>query len=179
MFTCSSTLALLLSLPANMVRQIMKSFAIIGNACRPCVVSGFFRTLWNGWPTSARMRTMSGAQRTQECVLGCKGAEDRIEHYLVCSKAWSVLQQRPPYGLGLNLSRRTLEAMLLTDAGLADEERMAIAIGCYAVSRTVQCLRHRQASLRAAPIMRLYISDGLRGSKARVRILNRWAQQTS
>ena len=99
--------------------------------------------------------------------------EDKIEHYLVCPKAWSVLQQRPPYGLGLNRSRRTIEAMLLAETGLTDEERMAIAIGCYAVSRTVQCLRHRPASLRAAPIMRLYVSDGLRGSKARGRILKK------
>ncbi len=118
---------------------------------------------------------MKGATRTQECMLGCKGAEDRIEHYLVCDKAWAALQQRPPHGLGLDRSRRNIKAMLLADAGLSDTERVAIAIGCYAVSRTVHCMRQHSTTLRAIPIMRLFIAEGLRGSKARSIILQQHA----
>jgi hypothetical protein len=65
--------------------------------------------------------------------------------------------------------------MMLADAALTDTERMAIAIGCYAVSRTVHCMRQNPCALRAAPIMRLFIAEGLRGSKARGKIFNQWA----
>eukprot|EP00973_Karenia_brevis_P045209 6262269-Karenia_brevis.AAC.1 len=81
---------------------------IVRQNCRPCVVAACFRTLWNGWPTSARMRHMAGAGDTQNCPLGCEASEDRIEHYLVCPYAWTVLRRRPPMGLGLDEGQRNL-----------------------------------------------------------------------
>ena len=94
-------------LPIRLVRQVIKSISVIELACRPCVVSSFFRTLWNDGPTTSRIRAMSGAPNTQECVLGCRGAEDRLEHYLVCKRAWAALEARPPHGLGpVEISQR-------------------------------------------------------------------------
>ena len=145
----------------------MNSISVIELTCRPSVVSSFFRTLWNGWPTTYRMRTMSGAPKTQQCVLGCRGAEDRIEHYLVCKKVWAALEGRPPQGLGIHRSRQNITAMLLADASLADVERMAIATAGYAIFRTVHCMRNGPPTLRALPIMKLHLAEGLRGSKAR------------
>ena len=153
--------------PTKLVKQISRSISVIGGSCRPCVISGFFRTLWNGWPTSARMRTMAGAQGTQSCVLGCEDAEDRIEHYLLCRKVWELLQRRPPQGMGLDRSRRNIKAMLLADATLTDAERMAIAVSCYAIMRTVHCIKQSRNALKVAPIIGLHITEGMRGSKAR------------
>ena len=98
----------------------MNSISVIELTCRPSVVSSFFRTLWNGWPTTYRMRTMSGAPKTQQCVLGCRGAEDRIEHYLVCKKVWAALEGRPPQGLGIHRSRQKYHS---DDAGRCEPGR--------------------------------------------------------
>ena len=163
--------------PPQLVKEVVKSISIIESACRPFVSSSFSRTLWNGWPTTARMRTMSGATATQQCILGCNGAEDRIEHYLICDKVWAVLQRKPPQGLGLNRFRRTLKSMLLAEGTLTHTERMAIAIASYGISRTVHCLRSNPEVLQAVPILKLHLTEGLRGSKAR-RVISQVMSET-
>ena len=87
--------------------------------------SGNFRTLWNGWPTSARMRSLTGACGARRCVLGCSSAEDRIEHYMVCNVAWKTLRMLPPRGMGMLDSQRTLH-----DASWKGFERWRHCTGC-------------------------------------------------
>eukprot|EP00973_Karenia_brevis_P074853 10403351-Karenia_brevis.AAC.1 len=138
------------SLP-QISREVIKSISVIRDACRPCVISSLFRTIWNGWPTTARMRTMNGAIAPQQCIFGCNGAEDRTEHYLVCDKVWAVLQRRPPQGLGLKHSQKNLKAMMLAEGTLTNTERMAIAVACYGISGTVHSLRSAPAGVKARP----------------------------
>eukprot|EP00973_Karenia_brevis_P083857 11636159-Karenia_brevis.AAC.1 len=118
-------------------REVMRSLQDVSKSCRPCVTGACFRTLWNGWPTSARMRSMPDAFGTQMCAFGCPHAEDRVEHYLVCPYVWRVLKQSPPRGVGLDENSMTLKTMLLADHQTSGV-KARIAIACYAISRTVQ-----------------------------------------
>jgi hypothetical protein len=154
--------------PAHVTQRILRNMKVVGRTCRPCVTAMLFRTLWNGWPTTARMRHMPGADDMKSCVLGCVGsAEDRIEHYIVCPKAWNVLSNPLPRGLGLHVQWRTKQAMLVAERGLEDYEKTRIAIAVYAVARTVQCMRANPTLQSPESILRMYIREGLRGSSVR------------
>ena len=122
--------------PAHVAQRIARNLKIVGRKCRPCISGMFFRTLWNGWPTTARMRSMQGATGTGACLLGCHGGEDRIEHYLVCEQVWRELSKAPPHGISLNFMQRTRENMLLAAKGLDETEVAKIATACYAIART-------------------------------------------
>ena len=153
--------------PGHMARRIYARLDTLRTLCRPCVVSGFLRTLWNGWPTSRRMRTMRGAPATSSCAFGCKDREDSVEHYLLCPVAWAVLEGRPPRGLGLREDMRNLSYMLLSQRGMSDEEIAAIAVACYGIARTVHCLKISPAAKNAAAVLRLYLAEGMKGCKAK------------
>ena len=120
--------------PAGIVaRRIMRNVEALRGKCRPCVIATFFRTLWNGWAASARMRSMQGSDGTRGCRFGCTNCEDRVEHYLLCRRMLSVLMKVPLYSLALSISRRSMQAMLLADGGLGETEKIAIARACYAI----------------------------------------------
>ena len=56
--------------PGHLSRRIHANLDAVGKLCRPCATSAMLRTICNGWPTSARMRTLTGAP-VGKCVLGC------------------------------------------------------------------------------------------------------------
>jgi hypothetical protein len=141
--------------------RIIRNCAVVGAKCRPCIAGTFFRTLWNGWPTTWRMRTMPGAADIRPCLLGCASACDRIEHYLVCPIAWGVLQTHR--GIELHWGRKCLQAMFLALGGLEEREVMAIAIAVYAIARTVQPLRAHECSTE--PLLKLHLNEGLKGRR--------------
>ena len=89
----------------------------------------FFRTLWNGWPTTARMHTAAGAPHTGGCAFGYDGCDDRIEHYLVCRAVWQFL---PSIGLGIH--RRSKQVMLASERGLTEAELAVIACTIYEIA---------------------------------------------
>ena len=146
---------------AVVAARILRNCKTISKMCRPCVLSIFFRTFWNGWPTSRRMRTAPGATGVLSCLLGCELGEDSIEHYLLCPAAWQVLAKHR--GIQLDPSRRNRQAMLLAMKGLSDNEVKAIAISIYAIARTVQALRG-SSGCEAAPLMKLYLEEGRKRS---------------
>ena len=137
-----------------LVRRALKHFEIIGKHCRPCVVAMQWRTMWNGWPTSRRMRCMHGSE-IEPCLLGCESGTDCIEHYAVCSVAWAYLGAAQPAGLGLQTRLRSISAFLGLERDLADGDRCAMAEAAYAVARTVQCCRLNPGSY-PRPLLRLY-----------------------
>jgi hypothetical protein len=152
--------------PAHVANRILANIKTIGQKCRPCVVAMFFRTIWNGWPTTARMRNIPGAKGTSKCVLGCsQTAEDRIEHYLLCPKAWSVLQKPRPHGAGFVEAQRCLQTMLLAQKGLDDSDKCCIAIAVYAISRTVQTMRSHPHLREPERLISLFWKDGCSGGK--------------
>ena len=102
----------------------------------------------------ARMRSLTKAH-VAPCLLGCSSGLDRIEHYAVCEIAWTYLGVAWPHGFGLHRRLRTLMAFLGLERDLEDSERSQLAVGVYAVARTVQCLR-QNPDLDPHPLPRLY-----------------------
>ena len=143
---------------ATVADRIIRNCMTAGTKCRPCVAGTFFRTLWNGWPTSRRMRTASNATGVCSCLFGCTRARDELEHYLVCPVPWRILPHFP--GVELNARRKTLQSMLLAEKGLDIHEIAAIAVGVYAIARTLHTVRRDGGE--AAPLMRLHLQEGLR-----------------
>ena len=143
---------------ARVACWILQNCATVGRHCRPCVTSTYFRTLWNGWPTSRRMRNLPGSTGVLACQMGCESGKDEIEHYLICPVAWKTLQSHR--GIELATSRRSIQSMLLARRDLSLHEIKAIATSVYAISRTVQTLRGLDGA--AEPILRLFLQEGLK-----------------
>ena len=143
-------------LPGHIPARVLRTLHLIGGRCRPCVLAMLFRTMWNGWPTTARMK-----QREGLCVLGCPNALDRIEHYAVCPATWSYLSLPAPAGLGLDRRLRCIDAFLCIASGMSDQEKVQMATAVYAVARTVhQCRLAPDTQPR--PLLRLHANFGRR-----------------
>ena len=114
-----------------------------------------WRALFNGWPTSARMRSMPG-QFEGTCVLGCTSARDRIEHYAVCPVVWGFLSAAAPAGKGINRRFRCLEGFLAIEACMVDLEKKANGGGClcYCSHRFVTFTEPTLSSTAAAEALR-------------------------
>ena len=151
---------------AIVARRACSNFELLKVHCRPCVVSAYLRTLFNGWPTTERMRSMKDVQ-IRACVLGCLGAKDNIEHYSRCPRVWALLRKSRPSGLGLDECHRSLEGFLMVSRGMRQEEKLAMSVAVYAVCRTVMQARDCLNPPATEPLLRLHIKEGLRGSKAR------------
>ena len=154
--------------PAPAARHIQANLnlGVFKKTYRPCVVSAVLRTLWNGRRASGRMRSLN-RQASGLCVFGCKHAEDRVEHYLLCDVAWNLFSRLVPQGLGLRQSLRNLQAMMLADNAMDAGEIVGVAVGIYAASRAVQQLKSCHAALQPTPLLRLYAVEGMRGAKRR------------
>jgi hypothetical protein len=148
---------------AIVASRLLRNMHTMGRKCKPCVVGSFFRTFWNGWPTTWRMRSAPNAGNVRSCLLGCSlNAVDKLEHYLVCPVAWKVLSTSTRGAL--DSSRRSLQNMLLAERGLEDSEICLIAVGVYAIARTVQTLRGGD-ECAPEPVLRLHLKEGMRGLK--------------
>ena len=123
-------------LPGHIAGRVTRALLIIASRCRPCVLAAVWRTMWNGWPTSARMRSMAG-NGEGTCALGCRAAADRIEHYAVCPVLWHCFAAPTPIGLGLVRQLQCLEGFLCIAHEMSDSERAQMAVGVYAAARTV------------------------------------------
>ena len=128
--------------PRVAVQRFRKLMAAVCTATPPRVAAAVWRTLWNGWVTSRRMRTLS--QEERGCIYCCgQAAADSIEHYANCS----ILAQfamvrlnlaRPPAGTA------RLAQFLLLSPGL-DEipretfiRRALLTAACYSVHNLVR-----------------------------------------
>ena len=105
------------------------------------------------------------------CVFGCEGGVDKLEHYAVCGKVWPFLQRARPGGLGLDGAHRSLDGFLLVSSAMSEDDKLAMAIGVYAVGRAVAQCSRRKDQVCVESLLRLHAREGLRGSKAR-RILS-------
>ncbi len=102
---------------------------------------------------------MAGAGPVQSCLFGCDSGEDRLEHYLLCNRVWEVLQVRPPGGLGLSRTQKSLQYMFMATKNMMDEQKMVVAVACYAVARTVHSCRLSSGGVDVKSLLRLYITD--------------------
>ena len=148
--------------PAHVASRLSRNLTVISSLSRQCVVASFIRTLWNGWPTTARMRFANGSRSVCACPFGCADYEERLEHYLLCPKPWSVFTS-----MGLQLERRNFQYMLMADKGMGDKDKIAVAIACYGIARTVQALKSDATCLDLQTLLKFHFNEGLGGSKAR------------
>ena len=148
-----------------MARRVCSNFPVLHEYCRPCVTSSYLRTIFNGWPTSARMRTMQGASPIGCCALGCGGI-DRIEHYAMCPHIWAFLRMERPFGLGLPDRLRSLQGFMLAERGMSNVEKVAMAIGIYAACKTVAQARRSESEVASTHMLRLHAKEAIRRPKA-------------
>ena len=125
-------------LPGRLESRFMRCSRVILEHCPPRVWSVFFRTIWNGWVTHERMKALLPAR---PCLLGCGWPDDGLGHYVCCSVYWQFLCKDRPRGLGIRGLRRTKENAMLLCCGLDDEDVVRLAVGLYALHRTVNALR--------------------------------------
>ena len=108
------------------------------------------------------------ATAVRPCVLGCEHGEDDVHHYLRCRVYWSFVSRQRPSGLGVTSCPRCPEAALLVHEALTQEDRVRMAIGTYALYRTVQECRHHPypASLDCSKLLKIWARRGADDSRA-------------
>ena len=158
-------------LPLRTSRRALRRLAALRARCPPRVAAAALSTLWNRWCTARRF------QRVGNCVLGCGGREDSIEHYARCSRtrAFAASFLRPGFAAG-----EGPEMLMLTHGRLEDPDALVRAgVLVYAVYRTTERLRRaggdgeqavRQALQQAA-------REAVRGHPSATRLLDgAWTQ---
>ena len=124
-------------LPGHLGTRVLSRFRILAERAPLKVWFVYFRTMWNGWVTYDRMKQLLPPR---PCLLGCGYDEDRVDHYCCCNVYWSFLRRPRPQGLGIQ-SERSKDTALLLNKSLSDEDVLRLAIGLYALYRTVNAVR--------------------------------------
>ena len=130
--------------PSSPCRRAMcPNVLILSTVASPAVCAGYLRALFNGWPTSARMRSMKGAGPIMSCLFGCScSAEDRIEHYARCPIVWQFLSTPWPNGLGTSLELKGIDGFFGICKGVSDERWLLTAKAVHTVGKVLMYRRH-------------------------------------
>ena len=127
-------------------------------------------SLWGGWVTDERMKVLvaQSGRQCRCCVLRCGFDKDMVEHYGRCSMYWSFVSKPRTSGLGIDRALRSAEAFLSIANGMHEHDKIRMAIGMYALYRTVQTLRHTPPDIRLDPhsLMKLWVHRAAQRSKA-------------
>jgi hypothetical protein len=116
--------------PRLVVSRLIETFRILQERMPPAVRATYLRALWNGVPTSRRMRTCKD-YTIVGCVFKCsERAEDSLEHYCRCPLLQDALK---PLTLK-NVQR--LDDFFGTTKGLSDDERVECARRVRVTCRT-------------------------------------------
>ena len=116
----------------------MKRMQLISKECPPRVHAVYFRSLWNGWVCYDRMKTLLNQCG---CLLGCGWDNDALGHYTCCRHYWEFVQAPRPQGLGIITACRSRDFALLVSPKLNNDDAVRLAIGLYALYRTVNHIR--------------------------------------
>lgn len=158
-------------LPGRLERRVTARLSLLREWCAPRIVALVFRTYWNGWVTTARMKELfrKTGQTRSHCLLGCGWDEDSLDHYILCGKLWDFIREPAPSGLGLQGCERSRETILLLAENLSDEAVIKLALALYATYRIVNLIRFsRQADgIDIAKLLKLYANRGADGSRAK------------
>ena len=88
------------------------------------------------------------------CLMKCGYDDDNLMHYLRCSVFWKFVNADRPLGLGIK-HKRDIDIALLVSHRLNEEEVVRLAVGLYALYRTVNYLRFDVAARGEVDTMRL------------------------
>ena len=80
------------------------------------------------------------------CLLGCGWPDDDLRHYVCCSCYWEFLCKQRPRGLGISGLKGCKEVALGLSKEIEDDDVVRLAIGLYALFRTVNTLRFSPAA---------------------------------
>eukprot|EP00933_Yihiella_yeosuensis_P002415 TRINITY_DN10410_c0_g1_i5.p1 TRINITY_DN10410_c0_g1~~TRINITY_DN10410_c0_g1_i5.p1 ORF type:complete len:125 (-),score=13.64 TRINITY_DN10410_c0_g1_i5:71-445(-) len=109
-------------------------------------------------------------RQIRECVLGCKGVPDSLEHYAACPIFWKFACSPRPQGLGIDSRFSGPDGFLWVVLGIGEADQVRVAVGAYALYRVVLILRHKSLQhaeqLNIQKIMWLWCRKGAEGSKA-------------
>jgi len=130
-------------LPGYLDRIVATRFRLVSSWCAPRVVAVVFRTYWNGWVTTARMKSLFSktGQARKFCLLGCGCEVDSLHHYLLCDVFWAFIRRNRGGGLGMATCLRTWESALLLSSTLSDEDVVRLAAGLYGLYKTLNSIR--------------------------------------
>ena len=154
----------------RMGRRAVNRLAQLRRLVPPRVSAAVLSTLWNRWCTARRF------QRQGVCVLGCKCAEDSIEHYASCPMircfGWTFLRLHwlPQEGL--------LHLLVLHGALSDDSSLCRAAILTYAAWRTTETLRRAAVPQHndARRMLEQYAREAVRGHPSAAAMLDTsWA----
>ena len=92
--------------PRRLLPTVRAALRALRPLVPPRIIAALWRTWWNGWLTTRRMRTCAGWGAAAHCVFGCPRGADSVEHYARCPliAAWALRD--------LALQRPELEAAL-------------------------------------------------------------------
>ena len=97
------------------------------------------------------------------CLLGCGRDNDALGHYACCGVYWKFVHLPRPQGLGLAHVKRGRDAAFLMLADLSHDDVVRLAIGMYALYRTVNFLRFGASagiSHNVLTLLRLFAKRG-------------------
>ena len=121
-------------------------------------------------PRLAHSRSMQApghTGRTKLCNL-CSSGPGSIEHYSCCPAYWSFALSPRPRGLGILHRHRSRDSFFLVGDGLDQDDKIRLAVGLYALLRTVISLKDAASrNLDPACMLRLWARRGADGSSAR------------
>ena len=158
------------TLLGHLDRVVASRFHLLSSWCPPRILAAVFRTHWNGWVTTARMKGVfrQSGQTLKHCLLGCGCGEDSLHHYLLCEVFWSFIRRRRGAGLGVTSGARTWDSALLLSSSLSDEDVVRLAAGIYGLYQTVNVLRFHKINeeARVPTLLSVWTTRGMEGSAA-------------
>ena len=121
--------------PLHVARRSLRQLNEVSTMVPPRISAAILSTAWNRWCTSRRFQNAT----ERNCLLGCVGAEDSIEHYSRCA----VVHNFASTFLRMSFSRaRGLEIFTFCyDSWSCRKEMIKAGILIYAVYRTTETLR--------------------------------------
>ena len=125
-------------LDGHLEQRVMARMRLLHQRCPPRIQAVYFRTLWNGWVCYDRMKRLL---KQRGCLLGCGWDDDSLFHYGCCGRYWEFIHAPCPRGLGVSTVKRSRDAAFLIASELDDSEVIRLAIGLYALYRTVNTVR--------------------------------------
>ena len=154
-------------LPLRLARGALRRLAVLQGAAPPRLGSAALSTLWNRWCTARRFQGRS------QCVLGCQGQDDEIEHYA----HYIVVHNFAATFVGLRFPRSEGLAIFTLTHSLLDDHAMLIraAVVIYAVWRVTERNRGGALGVEAGccrDMLEQMAREGVRGHPATSRLLD-------